>query len=735
MLERFLPRTEFASYEDFKKNYRVTCPEDFNFATHVVDAWAKAEPDKRALEWCDDHGHDLSFTFWEMSFLSRRAASWLLRQGVKKGDRVMCLLKRRWEYWVTAVALHRIGAVIIPASYQLTAKDIAYRVQAAEVRFLIALHDDWIVTQCEAALEKCGEGLLGKALVNGPREGWLDYSAALKDGPADFVADPSITARDMMLIYFTSGTSGMPKMVCHDYSYPLGHIVTACYWQKVQNNGLHLTGVDSGWAKFGWGCIYGQWAGGSAILGYEVDNKFDPRRMIEVIREKKPTTLCVPGTVYRFMMREGLTAEDFSSVVHCCTAGEPLSPEITREFREITGLTIHEGYGQSEGSVLVANFGWFEPRPGSMGKPSPLYDIALVGEDGTPVAPGDEGELVVRNLDKYYPEGLLRGYWVGDRLVPAEDEKHVYHTGDMMWMDEDGYYWFIGRNDDIIKCSAYRIGPFEIESVLLTHPAVHECAITGAPDPMRGQVVKATIVLEPGYEASDALTKEIQTYVKRMTAPYKYPRVVEYVDHLEKTTSGKIIRNHLRKASEEAYRAAGHAQAGSGRKGPEKPVIRPAAPRDAVALLTFLNTVGGENSFLSYGAQAVGGSGHNGEEIIRNCTRGNDRLLIAEVEGRIVGAADLRAGHRTPIAHTAEIGLSVLRQYSSRGIGRALLEQLIGDAKKSGRLQVLSVTVSASDTAAASLCRRFGFTQIGRYPRFFCIGGKYEDGLIMNLYL
>ncbi len=726
MLERFLPRTRFDSYEDFKKNYRLECPADFNFATHVVDAWAAEQPDKRALEWCDDHGQSLRFTFGDISLLSRRAASWLLKQGVKKGDRVMCLLKRRWEYWVTAVALHRIGAVVIPASYQLTAKDIAYRVQAAEVRFLIALQDDWIVEQTEAGLEKSGCKLLGKALVNGSRPGWLDYSAALREGPADFVADPSITARDMMLIYFTSGTSGMPKMVCHDYAYPLGHIVTACYWQQVQDNGLHLTGVDSGWAKFGWGCIYGQWTGGSAILGYEVADRFDPRRMIQVIREKKPTTLCVPGTVYRFMMREGLTAEDFASVTHCCTAGEPLSPEITREFQEITGLTIHEGYGQSEGSVLVANFGWFQPRPGSMGKPSPLYDIALIGEDGQPVAPGDEGELVVRNLDKFYPQGLLRGYWVGDSMVPAEDERHVYHTGDMMWMDEDGYYWFIGRNDDIIKCSAYRIGPFEIESVLLTHPAVHECAITGAPDPMRGQVVKATIVLEPGYQPSDKLTREIQDYVKRMTAPYKYPRVVEYVDHLEKTTSGKIIRNHLRKASEEAYRAA--------RPAP-KPVIRPAVASDAVALLTYLNTVGGENSFLSYGAQAVGGGSRSGEEIIQSCTRGSDRLIVAELEGRIIGAADLRAGHRPPIAHTAEIGLAVLRQYSKQGIGKELLEHLIRDARQGGRIQVLSVTISASDLAAASLCRRYGFQQIGCYPRFFRAGDRYEDGVMMNLYL
>ena len=732
MLERFLPRTEFESYEDFKKNYRVVCPEKFNFATHVVDAWAESEPEKRALEWCDDHGHERSFTFTDISRLSRRAASWLIEQGVKKGDRVICLLKRRWEYWVTAVALHRVGAVLIPASYQLTAKDIAYRVEAAQVRFLIALDDRWIVEQCEEGLEKSGVKLLGKALVCadgvGLRPGWLDYSAALADeNGGEFVADPALTARDMMLIYFTSGTSGMPKMVCHDYSYPLGHIVTARYWQQVKNNGLHLTASDSGWAKFGWGCIYGQWIAGSAVLGYDVDNRFDPKRMIQVIREKKPTTLCVPGTIYLFMMREGLTAEDFSSVGHCCTAGEPLSPEITKDFQEITGLTIHEGFGQSEGSVLVANFGWFPPRPGSMGKPSPLYDIALVGEDGKPVAPGDEGELVVRDLDKHYPEGLLRGYWVGDGISPAEDENHVYHTGDMVWMDEDGYYWFIGRNDDIIKCSAYRIGPFEIESVLLTHPAVRECAITGAPDPMRGQVVKATIVLETGYSPSDRLTREIQNFVKRMTAPYKYPRVVEYVDHLEKTTSGKIIRSHLRKASEEAYRAS--ASQGS------KPVIRPAAAADAVALLTYLNTVGGENRFLSYGAQAVGGGSRSGEEVIRSCTQGSNRLIIAETAGQIVGAADLRVGHRSPIAHTAEIGLAVLQQFGHQGIGKTLLEYLIQDARKGGRVEVLSVTISAGDLAAAKLCRRFGFTQIGRYPKFFRVGDGYEDGVIMNLYL
>ena len=544
LLKKFIGRTQFESYEDFKKNYQVQYPDDFNFATHVVDAWAQEEPDRRALVWLDDHGGERTFTFSDISELSRRAAAWLKARGIGKGDRVMLELKRRWEYWVTAVALHRLGAILIPASYQLAAHDISYRIQAAGAKMFIAAQDPWIIQQAEEAKADC-PGLL-MALVGESREGWLDYSRGIRETEPTFIRDETLTVRDMMLMYFTSGTTGMPKMVLHDFSYPLGHIVTAGYWQQVWDRGLHLTVTDSGWAKFGWGCIYGQWICGSAVLGYDMNNKFNPRHLIDAIAKYKPTTLCVPGTMYRFMMREGLTGPEFASVKHCCTAGEPLSPEIVREFRDITGLTIHEGFGQSESSVLVANFGWFPAQPGSMGKPSPLYDIALVDAQGNVCRAGEEGELVVRNLDKHIPEGLIRGYWRDGQVASAYDENHVYHTGDIAWMDEAGYYWFVGRNDDMIKCSAYRIGPFEIESVLMTHPSVHECAITGAPDPIRGQVVKATIVLEAGYAPSEELTKEIQVYVKRMTAPYKYPRVVEYVAELPKTTSGKIIRHKLR---------------------------------------------------------------------------------------------------------------------------------------------------------------------------------------------
>ncbi len=542
---KFLAKTEFASYEDFLRNYFLSYPDNFNFAVDVVDAYAKKEPERRALVWCDDDGNERIFNFAEISEISQRTAAYLLSIGIKKGDRVMMILKRRWEYWTTVVALHRIGAIAIPASYQLTTKDIAYRVNAADVKLLICADDDFIVSQVENAVPLC-PNLKKKALIRKRRDGWLDITRGIRNMQEHFEVDDSLAFDDHMLIYFTSGTNGNPKMVTHSYTYPLGHIVTAGYWQCVKDGGLHFTGVDSGWAKFGWGLIYGQWLCGSAVLGYDAPNKFSPRKQIEVIRKYRPTTLCVPGTIYRLLMKDGLTGEDFASVEHCCTAGEPLSPIIVEQFRELTGLTIHEGYGQSESSVLIANFPWFEAKAGSMGKPSPLYNIVLENSEGKLVGPNTEGEVVVRSLQYGLPEGLIQGYYQDGKVVNAYGDSFVYHTGDIATRDEDGYYWFVGRNDDIIKCSAYRIGPFEIESVLLTHPAIRECAITGAPDPVRGQVVKATIVLENGYEPSDELTKEIQDYVKKNTAPYKYPRVVRYVQSLPKTNSGKIIRKALR---------------------------------------------------------------------------------------------------------------------------------------------------------------------------------------------
>ena len=541
LLSKLLTRTSFDSYADFKKNYELMVPEKFNFARDVVDAWAEADEHKRALVWLNDRGERREFTFKEISELSRKAANYLSSLGLKKGDRVMTLLKRNWQYWVTAVACHRMGVVIIPASVQLATKDIVYRVNAAQIKAIIATDDAWSQKQVEDSVPQC-PSLQHILLARGGKEGWLDYDKGIEEAPAQFTM-PDIVNTDVLVCYFTSGTTGMPKLVVHDQTYPLGHIVTAKFWQRVEDGGLHLTVSDSGWAKFGWGCIYGQWISGSAVLGYDFD-KFDARNLINCVRNEKPTTFCVPPTMYRFMMKEGITREDFMSVRSCGTAGEALAAEITKEFQRITGLVIHEGFGQSEGSVLIGNFAWFDPRPGALGKPSPLYDIAIVDEDGNECPVGQEGEIVIRNLHKTVPPGLLRGYWVDGKVERNYDD--VYHTNDVAWADENGFYWYVGRNDDVIKCSGYRIGPFEIESVLLTHPAVHEVAITAVPDPIRGQVVCATIVLSKGYEGTPELTKELQTYVKKLTAPYKYPRVVHYVDELPKTVSGKISRARIR---------------------------------------------------------------------------------------------------------------------------------------------------------------------------------------------
>ena len=541
LLSKLLTRTTFDSYKDFKRHYELHIPDRFNFARDVVDAWAEADPEKRALVWLNDRGERKEFTFKEISDLSKQAANYLSSLGLKKGDRILTLLKRNWQYWVTAVACHRMGVIIIPAAIQLATKDIVYRVNAAEIKAIIGTDDEWSQAQIEASVPQC-PCLKYILKARGPKEGWLDYDKGILESPVEFTM-PEIKNTDTLLCYFTSGTTGMPKLVVHDQTYPLGHIVTAKFWQRVEDGGLHLTVSDSGWAKFGWGCIYGQWISGSAVLGYDMD-KFNARNLINVVRNEKPTTFCVPPTMYRFMMKEGITREDFLSVRSCGTAGEALAAEVTKEFQKITGLTIHEGFGQSEGSVLIGNFPWFDPQPGALGKPSPLYDIAIVDEDGKECGVGQEGEIVIRGLNKFVPPGLLRGYWEDGKCVRNYDD--VYHTRDVAWADENGFYWYVGRNDDVIKCSGYRIGPFEIESVLLTHPAVHEVAITAAPDPIRGQVVCASIVLSKGYEGTDELTRELQNYVKKLTAPYKYPRVVRYVDELPKTVSGKISRAQIR---------------------------------------------------------------------------------------------------------------------------------------------------------------------------------------------
>lgn len=552
LLERFLPRMEFDSYEDFKENYKVNVPEHFNFGFDIVDAWAKEEPDKMALVWCDDHDEEKRFTFSDISRLSNQAANFFAGLGIKKGMVVLLILRRRWEYWVCATALHKLGAVLIPGSLQLTKKDIAYRANAAKISAIVCVDDPFVIEQVEEA-EPEAETLRHKILVGTQREGWLSFAEGIQNQSTKFPRPTGENENrwdDPMLIYFTSGTTGMPKMVLHNFSYPLGHIVTAKYWQQVQENKLHMSVSDSGWAKFGWGKIYGQWICGAVIFAYDME-KFVPLHLLEKITKYQVTTFCAPPTMFRFMLQEDVTKFDLSCIQHCCIAGEPLNPEVFKKWYELTGLKLCEGFGQSESSVMLANFQWFEPKPGSMGKPSPLYDIQLMDNDGNICEDGEEGSIVVMGVDKNPPVGLFTGYYRDKELTEKYLGTGNYNIGDVAWRDSNGYYWFVGRNDDVIKCSGYRIGPFEVESALLEHPSVVECAITAAPDPVRGQVVKATVVLAKGYEPSDALIKELQNHVKHVTAPYKYPRVVEFVEELPKTLGGKIKRAEIRKKNHE----------------------------------------------------------------------------------------------------------------------------------------------------------------------------------------
>ena len=553
LLHRFLPRTEFDSYEDFKANYKVNIPEDFNFGFDVVDAWAEADKNKKALVWCNDHGEEKTFTFSDISRLSNKTANYFRSLGIKKGDVVMMILRRRWEYWICATALHKVGAVLIPGSLQLTKKDIVYRGNSAEVKAIICVNDDFVINQVEAS-EKEIPTLENKIVVGEPRDGWRFFEDEIEPFSDKFArptGDQATNWNDIMLVYFTSGTTGMPKMVQHNFAHPLGHIVTAKYWQMVQENKLHMSVSDSGWAKFGWGKIYGQCICGAIVFAYDMD-KFIPAKLLEVISKYKITTFCAPPTMYRFMLQEDLKKYDLSSIQRCCTAGEPLNPEVIKKWQEYTGHFIYEGFGQSEGSVLLANFQWFEPRLGSTGKPSPIYDIHLVDKDGNDVKTGEEGSIVVMDVKNHPPVGLFTGYYKNPEMTEEKLLGKFYNTDDMASCDEDGYYCFIGRDDDVIKCSGYRIGPFEVESALLEHPSVVECAITGVPDPIRGQVVKATVVLAAGYTPSEELKKEIQNHVKRVTAPYKYPRVIEFVDELPKTLGGKIKRGQIRKSDEDA---------------------------------------------------------------------------------------------------------------------------------------------------------------------------------------
>ena len=549
MIERFLPRTEFSSYEDLYENYRVIIPPDFNFGFDVIDAWAAEQPDRLALIWCDDFGHERRYTFTDLMHESDRMVHFFQRHGVRKGDSVLLTLKQHPEAWIAFIALHKLGAITIPATYQLMPKDIIYRCNAAKVKMVVTVDDEELLGNYLRSRGECTTLEHIAVVGDGPvPEGCLDLRTEMAGEDPSFqrpTGEAGTVVTDPMLIYFSSGTTGMPKMILHDYSYPLGHITTAKYWHHVQDGGLHMTVADSGWAKFGWGKIYGQWICGAVIVAYDYD-KFNAHNMLTTMDRLGLSTFCAPPTIYRFFIKEDLSLCDWSKLSHCCIAGEPLNPEVYERFLQATGLPVTEGFGQSETSVILANYEWFDVKPGSTGKPSPLYDIAIVDDDGNECEDGIVGNIVVRGLDKYWPPGLFKCY-LGDDEANARAFRHgMYYTGDTAWRDGDGYYWFVGRNDDVIKCSGYRIGPFEVESALLTHPAVLECAVTAAPDPVRGQVVKATVVLARGYQPSDELRRELQDHVKKVTAPYKYPRILEFADDLPKTLSGKIRRVQIR---------------------------------------------------------------------------------------------------------------------------------------------------------------------------------------------
>ncbi len=547
VLKKYCPRIEFDSYEDFAENFRIEVPEAFNFGFDVVDEWARVEPDKCALLWCNDAGEERTFTFTDIKHLSNQAANAFADMGIGKGDVVMCILRRRWEYWVCAVALCKLGATIIPASLQLTRKDVVYRANSADVRAIVAVNDDYVCTQVEQAMPDCPT-VREKFIVDGSREGWVDFDDLIAGFPDTFerpTGEAAVTSKDIMLMYFTSGTTGNPKAVEHNFAHPLGHIITAKYWQQVREDKLHMSVTDSGWAKFGWGKIYGQWICGATIFAYDMD-KFVPAKLLQKIQDYKLTTFCAPPTMYRFMLQEDVAAYDLSSVENFATAGEPLNAEVTIQWERLTGKKIREGFGQTEGPVLLATFPWVEPRPGSMGKPSPLLNVKLLDDGGREVEDGEEGAICVTGLKEAYPPGLFVGYYGNPEKTAEAVGGEYYNLHDMAWRDSDGYCFFVGRNDDVIKCSGYRIGPFEVESALVEHPAVVECAVTAAPDPIRGKVVKATVVLARGYEGTDALTRELQEHVKKTTAPYKYPRIIEYVDELPKTIGGKIKRKLIR---------------------------------------------------------------------------------------------------------------------------------------------------------------------------------------------
>lgn len=536
--------------EYIDENYITKKPEHFNFAFDVVDRFAIEEPEKIALVWCDDHGNEKILTFSELAKQVNKTANVLKSLGIKKGDAVMLMLRRRYEFWYMLLALHKIGAIAVPATVQLLPSDITYRIEKANIKMVVALNEENVISHIEESIYELKEKYFDNKkvpkvlLANGKKDYWINFESLFEKASSDFTENPCSENDDISILYFTSGTSGYPKMVSHNYFYPLGHIVTAKCWQNVKENGLHLSLVETGWAKALWGKIYGQWLCGCAVFVYDMET-FVPNKILDHIQNYKVTSFCAPPTAYRYLLREDLSKFDLSNLEQCTTAGEALTQDIFDNFKEKTGITLREGYGQTELTLTAGTFPWVEVKVGSMGKSSPNYDLDVIRPDGSSCDFDEVGEIVVR-IDKSRPLGMFAGYFEDEERTNSVFKDGIYHTGDAGRKDKDGYFWFEGRTDDMIKSSGFRISPFEVESVLLNHPAVFECAVTGIADDRRGQIVKATIVVKEGFKPCRDLAREIKLFAKKNTANYKTPRLIEFVDELPKTHSGKIRRVEIR---------------------------------------------------------------------------------------------------------------------------------------------------------------------------------------------
>ncbi|MCL1803528.1 MAG: AMP-binding protein [Eubacteriaceae bacterium] len=548
LISKYLKQVDFHSYEDFYDNFSLTVPENFNFAFDVVDYWAASEPGKLALVYESAEGEEISFTFAEISRLSSQAANYFASKGIQKGDVVMLTLKHSYYFWIMAVGLHKLGAICVPATEQLKQKDYEYRFSVARVKMIATVEGEHLAEIEEA--EKNSSRPIAKAFVSeSERDGWDNIAVELAKMPDAF--DKPIDypcSNDLMLMYFTSGTTGNPKIVAHNYNYALGHITTAYYWSACKDNALHFSVSETGWAKCAWSKIYGQWLCGAPVLVYSYD-RFEPEKMLDIMEKYPIYGFCAPPTIYRFLLRCDLSNRSLSHIKHCTTAGEALNAEVFHQWQEKTGLTIREGFGQSESAIIAGTFIWMQPRPGSLGKPNPLYKVRMINENGDDACVGEEGQISIELDGAIPPVGLFQEYYRDEERTIQTFSSGLYYTGDLARRDEDGYLWYEGRADDIIKTSGYRVGPFEVESALMRHPAVFECAVAGIADPegIRGQIIKATIVLNEGYSPSDSLAKEIQDLVKSITAPYKYPRAIEFSDTLPKTFNGKIKRYVLRR--------------------------------------------------------------------------------------------------------------------------------------------------------------------------------------------